>query len=144
MVNILYSKPTNNRKNITMDKNIEFSELSNKVLGCAIEVHKSLGPGLLESAYQHCLCHELKLNHINFQKEKPLPINYKGCKLDCGYRIDILVENEIILELKSIERLQRIHEAQIISYMKLAQIKQGFLINFNVTLLKDGLKSFIL
>ena len=127
-----------------MDKNIEFSELSNKVIGCAIEVHKALGPGLLESAYQHCLCHELKLNHINFQKEKPLPINYKGCRLDCGYRIDILVENEIILEIKSIERLQRIHEAQIISFMKLSDIKQGFLINFNVTLLKDGLKSFIL
>ena len=127
-----------------MSKNIEFSELSNKVIGCAIEVHKSLGPGLLESAYQQCLCHELKLNQINFQQEKPLPVNYKGCQLDCGYRIDILIENEIILELKSIERLQPIHEAQILSYMKLANIKQGFLINFNVTLLKDGLKSFIL
>jgi len=127
-----------------MGKNIEFSELSNHVIGCAIEVHKALGPGLLESAYQQCLCHELKLNHIDFQKEKPLPVNYKGCRLDCGYRIDILVEDEIILELKSIAQLQGIHEAQIISYMKLADIKQGFLINFNVTLLKDGLKSFVL
>ena len=125
-------------------KNIEFSELSNKVIGCAIEVHKALGPGLLESAYQQCLCHELRLNQIDFEIEKPLPVNFKGCQLDCGYRIDILVEKEIIIELKSIEQLKRIHEAQILSYMKMANIKQGFLINFNVTLLKDGLKSFIL
>ena len=125
-------------------KNIEFSELSNKVIGCAIEVHKALGPGLLESAYQQCLCHELRLNHIDFEIEKPLPVNYKGCQLDCGYRIDILVEKEIVIELKSIEQLKRIHEAQILSYMKLANIKIGFPINFNVTLLKDGLRSFIL
>ena len=123
---------------------MEFSELSNKVIGCAIEVHKALGPGLLESAYQQCLCHELRLNNIDFQKEKPLPVNYKGCRLDCGYRIDIMVEDEIILELKSIEQLQPIHEAQILSYMKLSGVKQGFLINFNVNLLKDGLKSFVL
>jgi len=127
-----------------MKKNIEFSELSNKIIGCAIEVHKALGPGLLESAYQQCLCHELRLNQIDFEKEKPLPVNYKGCKLDCGYRIDILVENQIIIELKSVEHLKRIHEAQVLSYMKLTNIKQGFLINFNVTLLKDGLKSFVL
>ena len=122
----------------------EFSELSNKVIGCAIEVHKALGPGLLESAYQQCLCHELRLNNIDFEIEKPLPINYKDCKLDCGYRIDLLVEDKIVIELKSVENLKRIHEAQILSYMKLANIKQGFLINFNVTLLKDGLKSLVL
>lgn len=127
-----------------MDKNRKFSELSNRVIGCAIEVHKALGPGLLESAYQQCLCHELRLNEINFQLEKPLPINYKGCRLDCGYRIDILVEDEIIIELKSVEQLNKVHDAQILSYMKLANIKQGFLINFNVTLLKNGLKSFVL
>lgn len=120
------------------------SELANKVIGCAIEVHRALGPGLLESAYQQCLCHELHLNEIAFQVEKPLPIHYKGCNLDCGYRVDILVEDEIILELKSVEKLNRIHEAQILSYMKLMQKKQGFLINFNVTLLKNGLKSFVL
>jgi len=126
------------------NNNPKFSDLSNKVIGCAIEVHRALGPGLLESAYQQCLCHELRLNDIDFNGEKPLPVNYKGCRLDCGYRIDILVEDEIILELKSVERLKAIHEAQILSYMKLANVKQGFLINFNVTLLKDGLKSFVL
>ncbi len=82
-----------------MKNNIEFSELSNKVIGCAIEVHRALGPGLLESAYQQCFCHELKLNQITFEMEKPLPVNYRGCKLDCGYRIDILVNNEIVIEL---------------------------------------------
>ena len=127
-----------------MESRKNFSELSNKVIGCAIEVHKALGPGLLESAYQQCLCHELKLNGVGFQVEKPLPIDYKGCRLDCGYRIDILVEDEIILELKSVEQLNHVHEAQILSYMKLLGKKQGFLINFNVTLLKSGLKSFIL
>lgn len=127
-----------------MDKNREFSELSNKVIGSAIEVHKALGPGLLESAYQQCLCHELRLNGIDFQLEKPLPVEYKGCRLDCGYRIDIVVEDEIVLELKSVEKLNKVHEAQLLAYMKLAKIKYGFLINFNVTLLKDGLKSFIL
>ena len=127
-----------------MESGKTFSELSNKVIGCAIEVHKALGPGLLESAYQQCLCHELKLNGVGFQVEKPLPIDYKGCRLDCGYRIDILVEDEIILELKSVEQLNHVHEAQILSYMKLLGKKQGFLINFNVTLLKNGLKSFIL
>ena len=122
----------------------EFSELSNKVLGCALEVHQALGPGLLESAYQQCLCHELALNDIGFEVEKPLPINYKGCQLDCGYRIDILVENEIIVELKSVEQLNAVHEAQVLSYMKLMGLKQGFLINFNAKLLKHGLKSFVL
>ncbi|MBN2375112.1 MAG: GxxExxY protein [Sedimentisphaerales bacterium] len=127
--------------NIKAGGKVEFSDLSNKVIGCAIEVHKALGPGLLESAYRQCLCHELRLNNINFHAEKPLPINYRGCILDCGYRIDILVENEIIIELKSVEKLNRVHEAQILYYMKLANIKQGFLVNFNVTLLKDGQKA---
>jgi GxxExxY protein len=122
----------------------EFTELSKKVIGCAIEVHRTLGPGLLESAYQQCMCHELSLNNIGFQIEKPLPVNYKGCLLDCGYRMDIVVENQIILELKSVEQLMRIHDAQILSYMKLANLKYGLLINFNARLLKDGLKSFVL
>jgi GxxExxY protein len=99
-----------------MESRKNLSELSNKVIGCAIEVHKALGPGLLESAYQQCLCHELKLNGVGFQVEKPLPIDYKGCRLDCGYRIDILVEDEIILELKSVEQLNHVHEAQIVLY----------------------------
>ena len=121
-----------------------FSDLSHRVIGCAIEVHKYLGPGLLESAYQQCLAHELHLNNIPFQTEVSLPIEYKGINLDCGYRMDILVDDAIILELKSVETIHPIHEAQILSYMKLAGLKQGFLINFNVKILKQGLKSFVL
>lgn len=121
-----------------------FSDLSHRVIGCAIEVHKYLGPGLLESAYQRCLAHELHLNDIPFITEAPLPIEYKGTRLDCGYRMDILVDNAIILELKSVDALHPIHEAQILSYMKLASLRYGFLINFNVPILKNGLKSFIL
>ncbi|MBN1817779.1 MAG: GxxExxY protein [Sedimentisphaerales bacterium] len=127
-----------------MDEKHKFSELSNKVIGCAIEVHKTLGPGLLESAYHQCLCRELSINQIAFESEKPLPVRYKGILLDCGYRIDLLIENQILIELKSVEQLHRIHEAQILSYMKLAEIRKGFLINFNVVLLKEGLKSFVL
>ncbi len=123
---------------------MRFSELSNKVIGCAIEVHKTLGPGLLESTYEQCLAHELNLNNISLKLQHPLPVQYKGTRLDCGYRVDILVEDEIILELKSVEALKGIHEAQLLTYMKLAEIKQGFLINFNVKMLKDGLKSFVL
>jgi GxxExxY protein len=122
----------------------EFSELSNKVIGCAIEVHKHLGPGLLESAYQNCLAHELKLNNIRFESEYPLSVEYKGRKLECGYRLDFFIEETIILELKSVENILGIHEAQLLTYMKLMNSKQGFLINFNVILLKNGLKSFVL
>jgi len=122
----------------------DFTELSNQVIGCAIEVHKALGPGLLESTYQQCLAHELTLNDISFKLEHPLPVQYKGTLIDCAYRVDLLVGNEIIVELKSVESLQAIHEAQLLTYMKLADIRYGFLINFNVKLLKRGLKSFIL
>ena len=122
----------------------EFSELSNRVIGYAIEVHRILGPGLLESTYQHCLAHEFSVNNIAFKLEYPLPVEYKGIKLDCGYRIDLLVEDEIILEIKSVDEIHNIHEAQIVTYMKLAKIKQGLLLNFNVERLKDGLKSFVL
>jgi GxxExxY protein len=123
---------------------MKFSVLSNRVIGCAIEVHRVLGPGLLESAYEQCLAHELRLNDIDFKIQQPFPIEYKGIHLDCGYRVDLLVEKEIILELKSVAELKGIHEAQLLTYMKLARIKQGFLINFNVPRLKDGLKSFVL
>ncbi len=123
---------------------IVFSELSNRIIGCAIEVHRELGPGLLESTYEQCLAHELKLNGISFRLQHPLPVSYKGLRLDCGYRVDVLVEDEIILELKSVDQLTGIHEAQLLTYMKLACIKQGFLINFNVKRLRDGLKSFVL
>ncbi len=123
---------------------MEFSELSNRVIGCCIEVHKELGPGLLESTYEQCLAHELKLNDIAFALQKSMPVVYKEVKLDCGYRIDLLIEDEILMELKSVEALLGIHEAQLLTYMKLSNIKQRFLINFNVKRLKDGLKSFVL
>ena len=126
------------------DMKREFSQLSNRVIGCAIEVHRLLGPGLLETTYEQCLAHELKLNDISFKLQHPLPVEYKGLRLDCGYRVDVLVEDEIILELKSVEELKGIHKAQLLTYMKLADIRQGFLINFNVRRLKDGLKSFVL
>ena len=122
----------------------EFSALSNRVIGCAIEVHRALGPGLLESTYQQCLARELSLNEVAFKLEHPLPVEYKGVRLDCGYRVDVLVEDEIILELKSLDEMRGIHEAQLLTYMKLAGIGQGFLINFNVRQLKNGLKSFVL
>ncbi|MFZ4599554.1 MAG: GxxExxY protein [Terrimicrobiaceae bacterium] len=123
---------------------MNFSDLSHRVIGCAIEVHRTLGPGLLESTYEQCLAQELKLQGISFSLQYPLPVEYKGLRLDCGYRVDILVDNQIILELKSVEHLLGIHEAQLLTYMKLAGIRQGFLINFNVKRLKDGLKSFVL
>ena len=121
-----------------------FDDLSYAVIGAAIEVHRHLGPGLLESTYQQCLARELSLNHIDFKMEYPLPVEYKGIQLDCGYRIDMFIENVIILELKSVERLKAIHEAQLLSYMKLTGVERGFLINFNVAVLKQGLKSFVL
>jgi GxxExxY protein len=122
----------------------KFSELSHRVIGCAIEVHRELGPGLLESTYEQCLAHELGLKGISYKIQHPLPVKYKGVVLECGYRIDLLVEDEIILELKSVDELKGIHEAQLLTYMKLAGIKQGFLINFNVQRLKQGLRSFVL
>lgn len=122
----------------------KFSELSNNVLGCAIEVHRELGPGLLESTYQQCLARELQLNDIAFKLEHSLPVEYKGLQLDCGYRIDVLVEDEIILELKAVDQIKGIHEAQLLTYMKLSGIKQGFLLNFNVNMMKEGIKSFVL
>ena len=123
---------------------MEFDELSNRVIGCAIEVHRHLGPGLLESAYEQCLAHELSRNGIGFQLQLALPVQYKDVRLDCGYRIDILVENQLIVELKSVEEIKGIHEAQLLTYMKLAGVKIGLLMNFNVTKLKDGIQRFVL
>ena len=123
---------------------MEFDELSNRVIGCAIEVHRELGPGLLESTYEQCLAHELKTGGIAFQLQYPQPIQYKGIRIDCGYRLDILVENDLIIELKSVEEIKGIHEAQLLTYMKLSGVKIGLLINFNVTKLKDGMKRFVL
>ena len=123
---------------------MEFDELSGKVIGCVIEVHKNLGPGLLESAYERCLSYELTAKGLRHETQKGLPIDYKGLKLDTGYRIDLIVENGVIIELKSVEKILPIHEAQILTYMKLAGINVGLLINFNVTKVKDGIKRFVL
>jgi len=109
------------------------------ILGAAIEVHRLLGPGLLESAYEECLCHELRLRELNFQRQVDLPVEYKGLKLNCGYKIDILVQDEVILELKAVEKLLPIHQAQLLTYLKLAHKRVGLLINFNVALLTQGI-----
>ena len=121
-----------------------FDDLSNRIIGSAIEVHRTLGPGLLESTYEKCLAHELTLNGISFKLQHPLPVEYKNVKLDCGYRIDMLVENKIIIELKSVRELQPIHDAQLLTYLKLSGIRVGLLINFNVKLLKNGVKRLVL
>ena len=123
---------------------MKFDEISNKVIGCAIEVHRSLGPGLLESTYEQCLAREMDLSGIAFKLQSPLPVEYKGIKLDCGYRVDMLIEDKLIVELKSVEKTLPIHEAQILTYMKLANIQVGLLINFNVERLKEGIKRFVL
>lgn len=123
---------------------MQFDNLSKRVIGCAIEVHRELGPGLLESTYQQCLAHELSLNGIEFQLEHPQPVRYKSVRLDCGYRIDLFIENELILELKSVEQLKPIYEAQLLTYMKLAGVRTGLLMNFNVRKLKDGIRRFVL
>lgn len=123
---------------------MEFDDLSNRVIGCAIEVHRELGPGLLESTYEQCLAHELRRSGIKFKLQYPQSVRYKEIQLDCGYRLDIFVENQLILELKSVEAIKGIHEAQLLTYMKLAGVKTGLLINFNNRKLKDGIKRFVL
>ena len=121
---------------------MEKDSLTEKVIGCAIEVHRALGPGLLESAYQQCLMHELKLNGIPFQAELSVPVAYKGLQLDCGYRLDLVVAGQVILELKSVEEIAGIHRAQLLTYLKLTGIRTGLLINFNVARLVDGIERF--
>ncbi len=119
---------------------MDINDLTHEVISAAIEVHRTLGPGLLESAYEECLCREFDLRKIPYQRQKELPLEYKGIKLDCGYRLDILVANTLILELKSCEGLQAIHEAQLLTYLKLTGVEIGLLINFNVPVLKNGIK----
>ena len=123
---------------------MEFDELSRHVIGCAIEVHRNLGPGLLESTYRQCLACELSHAGIPFQMELPLPVRYKEMRLDCGYRIDLLVSGGLIVEIKCVETLLPIHQAQILTYMKLSKIPVGLIINFNVTKLQSGIKRFVL
>jgi len=118
-------------------------KLSYEIIGACIEVHTNLGPGLLESAYEQCLCRELSLRGIKFEKQKPLPIEYKGVKLDCGYRLDIVVDNLVILELKAVDKILPINEAQLMTYLKLSGLNLGMLINFNVKRIKEGIKRIV-
>jgi GxxExxY protein len=119
------------------------NELSHEVIGAAIEVHRHLGPGLLENAYQVCLCHELKLRNIPFRPQLDLPLHYKGIALDCAYRLDIIVDDLLLLELKSVERMEAVFEAQVITYLKLSGLWLGLLMNFNVPVLRDGIKRIV-
>ena len=119
------------------------NELSNKVIGCAIEVHKQFGPGQLESAYQECLFYEIKNAGLSVEKEKPMPIIYKGVKLDHGYRMDLLVEKKVVVEIKTVEALNDVHTAQVLTYLKLGNYKLGLLLNFHVSTLKKSIKRII-
>jgi GxxExxY protein len=125
---------------VVRNNSTDINDLTGQVISAAIEVHKNLGPGLLESVYEECLCRELQLREIPYERQKELTIEYKGAKLDCGYRLDIFVANSVIVELKACENLQPIHEAQLLTYLKMTGLKIGLLINFNVPLLKEGIK----
>ncbi|NUM79115.1 GxxExxY protein [candidate division KSB1 bacterium] len=120
------------------------NELTGVIIGAAIEVHRILGPGLLESAYEECLNHEFRQHLVRFARQHPLPVVYKGTKLDCGYRLDFLVEEAVVVEIKAVEAILPIHEAQLLSYLKLGGWHVGLLINFNVPVLKQGIKRIVL
>lgn len=126
-----------------IDMGMEINQLTRKIIGAAIEVHKIIGPGLLESIYEECLCYELHLQGINFECQKTIPLIYKGHNLNCDYRLDVLVEDKVILELKSVEELCPIHEAQLITYLRLTDKSIGLIINFNVDILKNGIKRIV-
>ncbi len=122
---------------------MQLNELSGRVIGACIEIHRSLGPGLLESAYEECLCHELSLQGLAFERQRPLPVAYKGIKLDCGYRLDVVVQSQIIVELKAVPELLPVHEAQLLTYLRLSGLNLGLLVNFNVAVLKNGIKRIV-
>jgi GxxExxY protein len=121
-----------------------FNELTDAIIGAAVEVHRTLGPGLLESTYELCLCRELNIRGIPFERQVPIPVEYKGVKLDCGYRADIVVDHRILVEIKAIDSLMPVHDAQLLTYLRLGGWKIGLLINFNVELLKRGLRRRVL
>ena len=120
------------------------NQLTHEIIGAAIDVHKQLGPGLLESAYEACLAHELALRNLRFEKQKPMPVVYKDQKLECGYRLDFLVEGKVVVELKAVETLAPIHDAIVLTYLRLSGCKIGLLINFHTRILKDGIKRIVL
>lgn len=116
------------------------NQITEQIIAAAIEVHRHFGPGLLESAYEECLCREMTLRGIAFERQKPLPLEYKGIRLDCGYRLDLLVAGEVVVEIKALDAIAPIHEAQLLTYLKVGGWKVGLLINFNVPLLKEGIR----
>jgi len=118
--------------------------LSKEIIGAAIEVHRNLGPGLLESAYEQCLAHELSLRGITFERQKPVPVLYKNVKLDCGFRLDLLVQGKVVVEVKSVDKLNAVHEAQVLTYLKLTGCRLGMLLNFNERQMRDGIKRLVL
>jgi len=122
---------------------MELNEVSGQVIGASIEVHRELGPGLLESAYESCLVYELRQRGIRVEQQVPQPVFYKGLQLECAYRLDLLVENRVIVELKAVEALLPVHQAQLLTYLKLRQLRLGLLINFNVPILKNGIKRLL-
>ncbi len=117
--------------------------LTEQIIGAAIEVHRHLGPGLLESAYEECLCRELELRGFTFERQKPLLLEYKGIKLDCGYRMDVVVEKKVVLELKCVDAIAPVHEAQLLTYLRLSGLKVGLILNFFVPVMKDGIKRLV-
>lgn len=123
---------------------MEMNNITEQIIGAAIEDHKALGPGLLESAYKECLCRELSLRGVQFERQRPPPVEYKGVKLDCGYRLDLLLADAVVVEIKAVEAIEPIHEAQLLTYLKLGGWKLGLLINFNVPVLKEGIRRRIL
>ena len=123
---------------------MDVDDVTRRIIGSAIEVHKGLGPGLLESVYETCLCHELDAKGIAYIRQSKVPITYKGINLECGYRLDLLVENKVIVELKSVDKLTSLHDAQLISYLRLTSVSVGLLINFNVPTLMNGIKRKVL
>ena len=123
---------------------VERDPLTETVIGLAIEVHRALGPGLLESAYEACFCYKLKANDVSYQRQVPLPVVYKSIKLDCGYRIDVVIDGLLVIELKTVDRLLPIHDAQMLTDLKLSDIRTGLLMNFNMPVLKDGIRRLVL
>lgn len=127
-----------------MVNSTDFDALSHRVIGCAIEVHRQLGPGLLESAYRACLAHELAVTGFVCEQERPVPVNYKGVDLDCGFRMDLVVERELVVELKSVEALLPVHTAQLLTYLRLSGLHKGLLVNFNSKVLRDGIRRLVI
>jgi GxxExxY protein len=123
---------------------MEVNKITEMIIGSSIEVHRALGPGLLESTYEACLCYELEQRGVSFERQYSLPIKYKGINIDCGYRLDLLIEQKVVVELKAIERLLPLHDAQLLSYLKSGNWKVGLLINFNVPVLKQGIRRKII